>query len=92
MLPSPVETVLEECFGQKRNLYFGSALYVVCFPLKLSVWLLKSGGFLSTSRDLDVPATLASFSPVGLSSSKSDSFTKSLILQISFHLKLRNSQ
>lgn len=64
----------------------------VCFPLKLSVWLQKYGGFLSTSKDLDAPATSVSFSPVGFSSSKSDSFTKSLVLQISFHLKQRNSQ
>lgn len=64
----------------------------ICFPLKPSVWLLKYGGVLSTSRDLDAPATSVSLSPLGFSSSKSDSFTKSLVLQISFHLKLQNSQ
>ncbi len=63
----------------------------VCFPLKPSVWLQKYGGVLSTSRDLDTPATSVSFSPLGFSSSKSNLFTKSIVLQSFFHLKQRNS-
>lgn len=81
MLPSPVGTVLEVCFGQKGNLYL---VMFVCFPLKPSVWLLKSGGFLSTSRDLDAPASLVSFSHEGFSSSKSDSLKSPLSYRFAF--------